>query len=477
MNIFEDNENGEIEELAAQFKQASDNDISLYFDADDFEDIISYLLENGEFDYAKKALQSAVDQYPHNTYFYIQYAKYYALKMDFSEAKKKLDYIEQHCTIIPEFYVEKVLILHALNQPVEGIELLHKALALDEEMAEAHLLLAHEYLTVTDVDLAVKHALRAIQLDNLAAEDLKLVTIDFHEMFGQQKNILTDFYQRMTHEMPLCGSLWCGLGLTYITNGDFENAIEAFQFELSLDEEDSLAYVNLAEAYYGAEDYAQALEYFNIAQQKCSLLQFNIPIGRCYYQLKDYDSALWYFRQAKEDEPLYVELASDISKVLTMQGKFDEARSYLRAQWNKDPDNLSLIKELVDLLDPQNDQDELRALCFHVFNSKKIPKLPFLIFFVLHCCLSHGEDLGIEICSPLISDSEVCTDIYYFMAALYLKKGHIQQGCEFLETALQSDPYLYDFVFDIMDPDFQTIPEVMQLCRIYRNTEEDETNS
>ncbi len=471
MSSYDDREDDEIEELAEQFKQAADCDLPIYFDADDYEDVAAYLLDTGELAYARKALQQAIEQFPEESYFHLQYAKYFALTMNYPEAKKRFDYIEDHFELIPEFYIEKVLVSHAFNQPIDAVAMLQKALDIDERVPEAHLLLVHEYLADQDVEKAVQHAVRAIQLDELAAEDLKIVTIDFHSLFGQQNGILTLFYERMTKEMPLCGSLWSGLGLSYMNRGDYENALEAFQFQLSLDEEDSVAYVNLAEAYFGSEDYLRAIEYFNIAKEKCEVLQFNIQIGRCYFHLQDYEAAMRYFLQAQENDPLYSYVTTDITHVFRAQGKFDEARAYLRLQLQNDPQNINAIEELIDLLNPQKDENEIRTLCRTALQIENISKYSFLHFFVFYCCHTEGDDLGIEICSDYLHDPDVCTDVHYFMAALHIVKGQIQQGCEYLELALQADPQLCTSDFEPMDEGMRNIPEVAELFRLYRDSD------
>lgn len=467
MNPYDDNEDNDIEELAEDFKRAADSGAPVFFDSDDYQDIIGLFLESGEMEYAKKAIQRAIGEFPEEPYFHLQHAKYYALMMNYNDAQRELNFLETNYTPIPEFYIEKVLISHAFNKKINGIELLNKALDLNENIPEAHLLLAHEYLSEDNIEKAVEHSVRAIQLDELAAEDLKIVTIDFQGFFTPNSSPLVEFYMRMTEELPMCGSLWSGLGLVYMNRHDFDRAIEAFQFQLSLDEDDSIAYVNLAEAQLAAEDYQNALHNFLIAQEKSELLQFNVQLGRCYYYMQDYDNAMRYFLQTKQNDPLYSFVISDIVRVFKAQGKFDDARAYLREQLRKDPQNVEAVEELIDLLNPQKQIEEIKDLCFAALNLENYPKYSFLNYFVFYCCHTDGADLGIEICSEYEYDPDLCSNVQYFLAALYLKKGQVQKGCEYLEIALQADPHLRYVDFLEMDSDFQNIPEVSNLLALY----------
>ena len=96
MSMYDDVEDDELEELAQEFKQAADSGCPVFFDRDDFEDVIALFLESGQMDYARKAITAAIEQFPNEQYFRLQFAKYYALVMDFDAARRELDYIEQH---------------------------------------------------------------------------------------------------------------------------------------------------------------------------------------------------------------------------------------------------------------------------------------------------------------------------------------------------------------------------------------------
>ncbi len=476
MNPYDDTEDDDLEELVEKFKQADEHGVSPFFDLDDYQDVIGYLLETGEMDCARRAIQCAIAEFPQEPYFRLQYAKYFALMMNVQEAQRELKYLEDHFEPIPEFYIEKVLIAHAFNQKVNGIDLLYKALALDENIPEAHLLLVHEYLTDNNLDKAVEHAVRAIQLDDTAAEDLKIVTIDFQGMFMPQSNVLVEFFSKMTEELPMCGSMWSGLGLAYMSRNDYPHAIEAFQFQLSLDEDDSVAYVNLAEAQSASGDCENALHNFEIAKEKCDLLQFNIQMGRCYYNLKDYDNAMRCFLMAKQEDPMFSFVISDIVSVFKAQGKFEEARAYLRDELRKDPHNIEAIEELIDLLNPQKHTEEIKDLCFAALNTDSYPKFSFLSYFVFYCCHTDGADLGIEICSDYMDDPDLSIHLHYFLAALYLKKGFIQVGCDYLEWALQTDVELFAPDFEELDGDLLNIPEVADLRNLYLIDNEQDTD-
>ena len=471
MSVYDDRDDDEIEELAEQFMHDVDEGRPFLMSGDDYEDVINYLLDIHEMEYAEEAIKAAIKAYPDDAFFHLQHAKYHSMMMNFAEAQKKLEYVERHFEPLPELFVEKVLVSHALNKPIDAIGALNKALSMDERFPEAHLLLSQEYLIDQKLDKAVEHAVRAIQLDTLSAVDLNMMTMDFLPLLSPTKQIVTEFFLRLTEEFPMCATLWGGLGLTYMNSNDFAHAIEAFQFQLSLDEENAVAYINLADAQFAAGDYTAAARNYITAQEKSDMPHLPLQIGRCYFQLGDYDAAMASFLQLQKQDFMGNFATVDIVKTFKAQGKYDEARAFLRNMVKEDPQNMDALEELIYLLDPVKDNEEIRDICFMGMHNEDYPKYAFLHTFVVFCCDNGAYDLGIEVCAEYEDDPDLTTKVLYSTAALYLKKGHISRACEFLEEALMAAPEDCFADFEELDPLFVDVPEVAQLLKIYCNTD------
>ena len=212
--------------------------------------------------------------------------------------------------------------------------------------------------------------------------------------------------------------------------------------QLSVDDNDVFAYVNIAESYYGMEDYEHAIEYFELANKSSDVLQFNVQLGRCYFKLKDYDKAMRYFMTARDEDPVYATYVTpDIVKVFKIQGRFDEARAFLRDHLQKVPQDFIAIEELIDVLNPDHDDEEIKELCYTAINLMDNNLYPFFDFIVQYCCYNNYPDLGIELCENYLDDPSLAQSIHYFLAMLLIRKGQIEQGCEHLELALLRNQY------------------------------------
>ncbi|MCQ2284059.1 MAG: tetratricopeptide repeat protein [Bacteroidales bacterium] len=466
MNPYDDNEDQEIEELAEKFRLAVDSGDPLFFDSMDLQDIIAYYLENNDLEFCKKALTYAMETYPQEPYFRLLHSKYLAIQMKFSEAEHELDFVEEHFEPMPELYIERVLLAHACHKEINGLELLQKSLELDEAIPETHLLITIEYVNRHKIADAVAHATRAIQLDAAIAEDLKILIMDFGNAFQKENNQTIEFFTAMSEEMPLCSHMWCGLGLAHLNVSNFDQAIEAFQFQTSVDPDDPFAFVNLGESYFGKEDYAAAAENFKIANSKCDYFQFNIQIGRCYAMLKQYDDALQYFIKANDMDPFFLMKYTEIVKVFRDLGQLDDARTYLRMHIQDCPNETRAIEELLNLLNPETDAAEITLLLRKIELNTEDP-YDFLSFSTYFCYNNDCPDLGLKICQEHLDDEEVCENIGYFLSALYFKKGLHPQGCEHLENALLicKENFVTDFIR--IDYQLKDIPEVANLLDQY----------
>lgn len=467
MEDFDDSEMDGIEELVGRFKTAVDENEPLFWDEDELQDIIEYLLEELQFSYAQKAINIGVKQYPDDPYFRLLLAKWYAMQDDVKSAERELDYLESHFDPIPELYVERVLISHTFERDVEAKKLLNKALALDDNMPEAHLLLAHEYITDHNISQAVQHAIRAIQLDPLAAEDLNVVTINLGALCRSDKDNLIDFFTAMTEKMPMVASLWSGLGMAYMSNDMFEKAAESFEFQISLDPDDAMAYVNLAESLSEMGKYAEAIANFKIANEKCNIIQFNMQIGRCYHKMNDLDNALKYFSKIHTDDPMFPFVVLERVNILKKQARFDEARTCLRNFLKMEPNDLEAIEGLIELLPVENNMDEIQQLCYNALQQDEFSKYRFLFFLTSHCYHCQCPDLAIDICEKYEVDEEMYPSLQYFLAALYVRKGMFEKGFQHLELALQADSDRVEADFLDIDEALADFPEVIELLRIY----------
>lgn len=468
MDEFDDREETQLDKLVERFMTAVDKDQPIYLDMDDLEDVIRSLLNQEQLPYAQKAIRQAVTQYPNDPYFRIYLAHYYHLKQEFDSEERELDYIESHFEPIPDTYYQRVLSALINGKSIDVISLLEKAISIDDVLPEARLLLAYEFVVRKELQKALPHAIRAYQLD--PDSFFHLYPLIDEELFpGHHAQIedMVSFFRLLLEEMPMEVTLWSGLGVACMRAEQFENATEAFEFQASLSPDDVFAYVNLAEAQYAMGKYKEAITNFQTANKLSDLFTFHAQIGRCYIKLYDYDNALKHLAKADPTDPTYPFVLHDIVGIFKSQGQFDKAREYLRNNLQRDPGDIESILSLIDLLNPEKDEQEIRNLCFMALHKEDPPILYVLFFLAGYAIRTEMYDPIIDICSDYLGNPDFRPSVHYFIAAIYIRKGMVTEGCRYLEYALQCDPTRLQLDFLEIDDDLDKIPEVAELLDIY----------
>lgn len=478
MDEFNDRDANNLEKLVKRFISAVDKDQTIYLDGDDLEDVIRSLLNYEQLPYAQKAIRQAVSQYPNDPYFRIYQAHYYHLKHEYDSEERELDYIESHFEPIPDTYYQRVLTALINGKEVDVVGLLEKAIAIDDVLPEVRLLLAYEHIVRREIRNAVPHAIRAFQLEPSIFFELQALIDEelFPNHIAKNEDLIT-FYRLLLEEMPMEESLWCGLGIAYMRAEQFDNASEAFEFQTSLEPEAPFAYVNLAESLFAAGKYREAISNFQTANKLTDYFSFYAQIGRCYAKLHDYDNALKNLTKADSNDPTYPFVLHDIVSILTSQGEFDKARKYLRNNILRDPGDVESILSLIDLLDPEKDETEIRNLCFMALHREDPPILYILFFLSNYAVRNDMYDPIIDLCSDYLGNPDFRPSVHYFMAALFVKKGMITEGCRYLEYALQCDPSRLQLDFLEIDENMANIPEVAELLDIYAIGDPSDTDS
>ena len=156
------------------------------------------------------------------------------------------------------------------------------------------------------------------------------------------------------------------LGIRYLSEGNYEEAIIAFNAAIEIEPEHAEAYIGLADAYIGLGDLPQArnsltggleaAEDTDSIKEKLSDVQYEI--GKEYLEKEEYEEAIKAFQDAIENNPKNEDAYLGLAEALMEEGKIDEALDALRKAMEEvdDPsdalkDKLSELEQLKDELD------------------------------------------------------------------------------------------------------------------------------
>ncbi len=465
---MEEQEYKDRSELVERFKLMINEGITTYFDSEEIEIIIDELLQQFDLVLANEAIELAIHSFPFDDYFRILKVKKLILEFDIDEAEKELLEIESRFPPSSEFYLEKVLLARLSGKSINAIDLLKKALTLNPDNPEVHFSLAYEYIKDKKIADALFYTEFAMNEDIYFEEQLFTLSYIFEET--QQFDEAITFFTSLTELFPLSKGAWFGLALAYSWKREYQAAIDAYQFVLSIDESAGTAHYNIGNAYYELEEYTLAKEEFLKAYNLDSEDYLSlVGIADCLVAEERYDEAMEYYNKTLDNLPNQAIIG--ILSILKTLNKIDEAQLFIDKAFSLNPLSFDLLFSILPFYKNEEHIDKLKRLV--ELTLEHIENIDDFFFNLTQYCLNNGlYDLGITLLDDYIENEELTFTLPFYIAALHYLNQHIDEGNRHLKIALLIN-YKGHTILSELDPTLLTLPDVIKLIDIYKPLRKD----
>ncbi len=271
-------------DLLDRFEQMLSDHTSLYFDSEEFEEIINFYLDTGDIKKAQAAIEEARRQYPTENVFVLKHAQYLAASDQEQAALDILARIEMMEPQNAEIYYTRGSIYSKKEKHIEAIQEFNKALKYSEDPVEIYLTISYEYQKLADYNGAIKVLMMAMEMEPDDEEIINELSFCYEITDRLEEGVET--FQRFLDNHPWSVQGWFNLGLIYSKLGLYEKSIEAFDFAITIDPSNTAAYFNKANAYSNAEMYEQAIAIYKevLTMDQPDALTY-CYIGDCYIKL------------------------------------------------------------------------------------------------------------------------------------------------------------------------------------------------
>ncbi|MBQ9202233.1 MAG: tetratricopeptide repeat protein [Bacteroidales bacterium] len=341
------------EELLQRFEAGRSRGKSVYFDIEEYEQIIDQYILREEFDMAEKALESAR-----------------AIHRDSDTLRMKAARIclfrkrpEEALSLLGRQNDEEALILRAAAWLQQGRQ--EQAFRLfDDIIAGSDL--EKEYTLLDIAEQLVyyhyyKEALEKLETAwsiNPSLTDIYDLAVECCDRLHDEEGCIR-FYQRELDVYPYDSSVWASLSELYFRRKDYEAGIDAMEFALASSRSyNPLWAEQLGQAYTEMNDFGQALKHYQAARQ-AYLEQYGQEdgnllgeIAECYEKLGRFDEALdGYHRCLKvnpDDDDAYVGIGICLAAKQEYQQSLQAYEQALRLNPHN-PDVWSCVGELFTL--------------------------------------------------------------------------------------------------------------------------------
>ena len=300
----------------------------LFFDSEEFEEIILHYLDIGKATLAKKALRLGLEQHPKSTGLKLVQVEMLVYEDKLDQAEKLLNELYAIEPTNEEIFIQKATIYSKRDNHEKAVELLETALKYTEDFADVYNLIGMEYLFMDKLQLAKENFIKCLEVDIEDQSALYNVVYCF-EFLDQNKEAI-EYLKTYIDKNPYSEIAWHQVGRLYYGLKDFKNALKAFEFATYIDEEFVGAFMEKAKALERLKKHEDAIESYKRTIELDDPTSYALlRIGKCYEKLGNNILALKFYNKTVHEDPLLDKGWVAITDFYVRQKNYQKALFYI----------------------------------------------------------------------------------------------------------------------------------------------------
>ncbi len=315
----------------------------LFFDSEEFANIIHHYLNQGKMALAKKAIKLGLLQHPTSTNLKLFKVEIFVFENDLDKADALINELYLLEPLNEEIYIQKANILSKRDDHKKAIEVLEKALELSEDPIDIYSLIGMEHLFLDQFEEAKDNFMKCLDadLEDYSALHNMIYCFDFLDQHEEAISYLNTYLEGN----PYCEVAWHQLGKQYYDLKDYEKALTAFDFAIISDDCFIGAYLEKGKVLEKLKRFEDAIENYSITLTLDDPTSFALlRIGLCHQKLGNNDLAVQYFYKTVEEDPLLDKGWIAITKFYNRQKNFQKSLYYINKAINIDSENVHYWK-------------------------------------------------------------------------------------------------------------------------------------
>ena len=176
-------------ELVKKFEDMVENNEEIYFETEEYEDIIIYYLEMGDISFAEMATKFALQLHPQSLELKIKKFEVLLELENYVQAKELMRELQEASMESTDFLVCCAKYYSNLGNPRRAITFCETALELEEEENFLHNFIADEYVNLEDPFKALKHYKLALSFDQQDEYSLENVMFCYNQLNRSEEAI------------------------------------------------------------------------------------------------------------------------------------------------------------------------------------------------------------------------------------------------------------------------------------------------
>ncbi len=468
-NEFQEPSFGEIVELIQQYEEAAESKQHVFFEEENFEQIIHFYEENREYNKALRVIESALEQYSFSSFFLTKKAEILANQKRFDEAMFALEGAEKlDPTDINIFLIRADVYLWEgrHEEAMSEVDYAMSLATVAEDKCELYLEMAdifEDQEKFTEVVDSLKSALRLDPKNEEALNRFWFCT-ELLESFQDSVN----FHEELIEQSPYSHLAWFNLGHAYAGLGKYDKSLEAFEYVIAIDEKFDSAYVCTADVLYNMELYNESSKfYLDAIKLSKPNKELFLKAGECFEKLEDYSKSRAYFRKAITVDPYYDEAFYKLGETYRSEEKWAKAISSFERAVKLNKENVDYLIALADAY--MNVDEAMKALDMfeRIFQLDPQAKQNWIN---LSTAYFNAENFrkAFQVLTEAEQKYEDNADIFYIKSVFYFQIGNRHEALLNLERGLLMNFNEHTIIFE-MDDSLLDNDSILQVIEQYRD--------
>jgi tetratricopeptide (TPR) repeat protein len=300
----------------------------LFFDSEEFEEIILHYIDTGKTSLAKKALKLALEQHPKSTGLKLVQVEMLVYEDQLDVADKMLNELYAIEPNNEEIYIQKANICSKRDQHEKAVELLKIALKYTDDYADVYNLIGMEYLFMDNLEMAKDSFIKCLEEDIEDQSALYNVVYCF-EFLDQNKEAI-EYLNQYIEKNPYSEIAWHQIGRLHYGLKEYEEAIRAFNYATLIDDEFMGAFMEKAKALERLKHYKEAIESYERTIELDDATSYALlRIGKCHERLGNTVLAIKYYNETVHEDPLLDKGWIAITDFYVREKNFQKALFYV----------------------------------------------------------------------------------------------------------------------------------------------------
>lgn len=329
----------------------------LFFDSEEFEEIVLHYLDMGKANLAKKALKLGLDQHPRSTGLKLVQVEMLVYEDKLEQAEKLLNELYALEPTNEEIFIQKANIYSKRDNHEKAVEYLKIALEYTDDFADVYNLIGMEYLFMDNLELAKENFIKCLEED--LEDQSALYNVVYCYEFLDQNFDAIDYLNKYIDKSPYSEIAWHQVGRLYYGIKEYENAVKAFEFATYIDDEFVGAFMEKGKALERLKRYEDAIESYERTIELDDPTSYALlRIGKSHEKLGHKTEALKFYNKTVHEDPLLDKGWIAITDFYVRQKNYSKALFFVNKALAIDNQNRLYWKRFASINKAMNNYEE-----------------------------------------------------------------------------------------------------------------------